>query len=356
MDGPIGKPAEPTLGKLTPFMLFYLEHRDAVKNRLVRPNSRQHHPYRPADVSRAITCLWRDLDIQGVKEYCMLSNVYAEALEKYGPVNSGSNNINNGNSSTTASSTSANPRGGGNARQIGRSRRKKESRLPTPPVSAYIFFSRHQREILRNEDQELSYCEAGKRIATLWKVATVEEKRPFDDLAAKDKTRYARETIEYRQWLARTRSSKKRKNEELSAASTAVMSTKGATSAAAKMASTATIPAAFGQASSPIASGQTTADVASASDGTSSSVTGTIGGLPLPMAALLAEESLVTLPQKRSAPGPIANMVSNVPMSPETLPLTTSEREEARADPKAMPTSPEAVLDVGAENDVARVS
>ena len=171
-----------------------------------------------------------------------------------------------------------------------------------------------------------------------------------------DKTRYARETIEYRQWLARTRSSKKRKNEELSAASTAVMSTKGATSAAAKTASTATIPAAFGQASSPIASGQTTADVASASDGTSSSVTGTIGGLPLPMAALLAEESLVTLPQKRSAPGPIANMVSNVPMSPETLPLTTSEREEARADPKAMPTSPEAVLDVGAENDVARVS
>ena len=225
-----------------------------------------------------------------------------------------------------------------------------------------------------------------------------------------DKTRYTRETVEYRQWLARTRSSKKRKDEELSAASTAVMSTKGATSAAAKTASTATItaaetiPAAFGQASSPIASGQTTAGVASASDGTSSSVTGTIGGLPLPMAALLAEESLVTLPQKRSAtdgatietlwsaaplipssqnqesslqetvehapcamrrrvegipssaPGPVANMTANVPMSPEALPLTTSEREEARADPKAMTTFPEAVLDVGAGNDVARVS
>ncbi|CAM9662835.1 unnamed protein product [Ascophyllum nodosum] len=121
------------------------------------------------------------------------------------------------------------------------------------------------------------------------------------------------------------------------------------------------------------------------------------------MAALLAEESLATLPQKRSAtgsptnetlwsaalipspqnqesssqetaehaacakrrrvegipssaPGPIANMTSNVPMSPEALPLTTSEREEARADPKAMTISPEAVLDVGAGNDVARGS
>ncbi|CAN0141228.1 unnamed protein product, partial [Laminaria digitata] len=63
-------------------------------------------------------------------------------------------------------------------------RRKKDPRLPKPPVSSFMWFSRHHRAILKNEHRELSFCEIGKTVGALWKAAAAAEKRPFDDLAA----------------------------------------------------------------------------------------------------------------------------------------------------------------------------
>lgn len=143
-------------------MLFYTEHRDAVKARIIKPNK----PSKPEEISKEITRLWCTLDAERMRDYCLLSNLYAESLAKHGGAAGG---------------------GGGhhhnNKRKLGK-RRKKDPRLPKPPVSSFMWFSRHHRAILKNEHRELSFCEVGKAIGALWKAATVAEKRPFDDLAA----------------------------------------------------------------------------------------------------------------------------------------------------------------------------
>lgn len=155
---------------MTPFMLFYTEHRDAVKAR--RPAAR------PEEISKEVSRLWLALGIERTRKYCLLSNLYAESLVKH----------------RTAAAAAAGMRctggnggiGGGTRRsKAGKSiKRKTDARLPKLPVSSFMWFSRHHRAILRNEHQELSFCEIGKTVGALWKAATAADKRPFEDLAA----------------------------------------------------------------------------------------------------------------------------------------------------------------------------
>lgn len=144
----------PVVGKLTPFMLFYTEHRDAVKSRITKANT----ACNPADISREICRLWQRLTPQQTKDYCLLSNLYAESLAKHGA--------------------------GGGIQAKGAAKRQKDPRLPKPPVSSFMWFSRHHRAVLRNGNSELSFGEIGKAVGALWKSADAAARRPFDDLAA----------------------------------------------------------------------------------------------------------------------------------------------------------------------------
>lgn len=144
----------PMVGRLTPFMLFYTEHRDAVKSMITKANT----ACNPADISREICRLWQRLSPQQTKDYCLLSNLYAESLAKHG-----------------ASS-------GIQAKSAGK--RQKDPRLPKPPVSSFMWFSRHHRAVLRNGNSEMSFGEIGKAVGVLWKSADAAARRPFDDLAA----------------------------------------------------------------------------------------------------------------------------------------------------------------------------
>lgn len=167
------------VGRLTPFMLFYTEHRDAVKARInTRSSSRETSSPLSQDISREICRLWQLLTPQQTKEYCLLSNLYAESLAKFGSRRSSGGNASgsgrqpkNANTSTSTST---------------RSRRKKDARLsglPKPAVSSFMWFSRHHRAILRTENREMSFSEIGKAVGVLWKSATDEQKRPFEDLS-----------------------------------------------------------------------------------------------------------------------------------------------------------------------------
>lgn len=145
----------PAVGRLTPFMLFYTEHRDAVKSRITKANA----ACNPADISREICRLWQRLSPQQTKDYCLLSNLYAESLAKHGA-------------------------SGGIQAKGGAGKRQKDPRLPKPPVSSFMWFSRHHRAVLRNGNSELSFGEIGKAVGVLWKSADAPARRPFEDLAA----------------------------------------------------------------------------------------------------------------------------------------------------------------------------
>ncbi|CAM9287983.1 unnamed protein product [Discosporangium mesarthrocarpum] len=156
-----------SLKKLTPFMIFFVEHRDRVKAAQPAQASAE-------DVSRAVCALWRSLPSEKVKGYCLLSNAYSENIERHG----------------------LGPLG---KRKLTKTRRKKDPRQPKISVSAFVYFSRHHRNILRKEHEDLTFAELGKTVGALWKASNAAEKKPFEDLANEDKERHSRELEE---WLS----------------------------------------------------------------------------------------------------------------------------------------------------------
>ncbi|CAM9235473.1 unnamed protein product, partial [Choristocarpus tenellus] len=90
-------------------------------------------------------------------------------------------------------------------RKLSKNRKKKDARQPKVSVSAFVFFSRHHRTILRKEHQELSFAELGKTVGALWKASNAADRKPFEDLANEDKERHARELEEYKELLAQNK-------------------------------------------------------------------------------------------------------------------------------------------------------
>eukprot|EP00053_Salpingoeca_punica_P008914 m.79620 g.79620 ORF g.79620 m.79620 type:complete len:218 (+) comp14802_c0_seq2:2085-2738(+) len=78
-----------------------------------------------------------------------------------------------------------------------RSRRKRDPSKPTGPMSAYLFFSQALRAKLKEQDPKLSMAEMTRRIGEKWRVLDEDGRRPFQELAEKDRLRYKREMLSY---------------------------------------------------------------------------------------------------------------------------------------------------------------
>ena len=78
-------------------------------------------------------------------------------------------------------------------------RKERDPKAPKSATSAYMYFSKHHRMLLKQENADLTFGDLGKTVGAMWKAATPEEKKPFEDLAAEDKQRYNREVREFRE-------------------------------------------------------------------------------------------------------------------------------------------------------------
>jgi hypothetical protein len=72
-------------------------------------------------------------------------------------------------------------------------RKKKDPLKPKHIISAYLFFTMEERPRLRAEGLAISGTNLGER----WRDLTAEQKRRYEDMAAKDKERYWREMTAY---------------------------------------------------------------------------------------------------------------------------------------------------------------
>ncbi|KAJ7682888.1 high mobility group box domain-containing protein [Mycena rosella] len=70
-----------------------------------------------------------------------------------------------------------------------RGKGKKDPNAPKRALSAYMFFSQDWRERIKTENPEAGFGEVGKLLGAKWKELDDEEKKPYVDQAAKDKTR-----------------------------------------------------------------------------------------------------------------------------------------------------------------------
>ena len=148
--------------RLTPFMLFFCEMRDEVQ--------REHPTSAPHEVSQIIAEQWKMLPPAQSRAYSVLSATYAEHKKS--------------------------------ATSMPKKRKERKERDPKAPksaTSAYMYFSKHHRMLLKQENADLTFGDLGKTVGAMWKAATPEEKKPFEDLAAEDKQRYNREVREFRE-------------------------------------------------------------------------------------------------------------------------------------------------------------
>jgi hypothetical protein len=76
-------------------------------------------------------------------------------------------------------------------------RKKKDKNAPKRALSAFMFFSNDIRDTVKREMPELEFLQISSEIGRRWKVITDEDRRPYDELAAADKKRYAEEKEDY---------------------------------------------------------------------------------------------------------------------------------------------------------------
>ncbi|ORY05336.1 HMG-box [Basidiobolus meristosporus CBS 931.73] len=74
---------------------------------------------------------------------------------------------------------------------------EKDPNAPKRPSNAFFIFCQLERSKLKEIHQDASLSELTKMLGQRWKVMTMEEKKKYYDISAKDKVRYEREMCTY---------------------------------------------------------------------------------------------------------------------------------------------------------------
>ncbi|PWN87179.1 high mobility group box, partial [Acaromyces ingoldii] len=69
------------------------------------------------------------------------------------------------------------------------SRSKKDAGAPKRALSAYMFFSQDWRERIKQENPQASFGEVGRLLGAKWSSLSDSEKKPYQDMAERDKQR-----------------------------------------------------------------------------------------------------------------------------------------------------------------------
>ncbi|KAK9811520.1 hypothetical protein WJX72_005220 [[Myrmecia] bisecta] len=78
-------------------------------------------------------------------------------------------------------------------------RKKKDKNAPKKGLSAFMFFSSGMREQVKAENPGIAFGEIGKVMGEKWKQVSPEERAKYEQMAANDKERYARDMEAYKE-------------------------------------------------------------------------------------------------------------------------------------------------------------
>lgn len=95
-------------------------------------------------------------------------------------------------------------------------KQKRDADAPKKNLTSYIYFSNSIRETMKQRCPEATFCELGKLMGMEFKKLTADQRKVFDELAAKDKIRYDAAMVEYE--------AKKKKEKEIAEAAAVVVS------------------------------------------------------------------------------------------------------------------------------------
>ena len=83
--------------------------------------------------------------------------------------------------------------------QVKKAKRKKrrDPDAPKRAVSAYVFFGHSERPKIQEENPDIEFKDVGRKLGERWRNLAAEDKGKFEELAQKDKDRYAKEMAAY---------------------------------------------------------------------------------------------------------------------------------------------------------------
>jgi hypothetical protein len=73
----------------------------------------------------------------------------------------------------------------------------KDKDAPKRPLSAYMFFSKDMRDVIKAENPSITFGETGKALGAKWAEADEPTKKKYTEMADEDKERYAKEMKAY---------------------------------------------------------------------------------------------------------------------------------------------------------------
>lgn len=74
---------------------------------------------------------------------------------------------------------------------------KKDPNTPKRPCSAFIFFCNDNRPKIQAKNPELKTTDITVKLGQMWREIKTKDKKKYDELAGKDKTRYEKEKAKF---------------------------------------------------------------------------------------------------------------------------------------------------------------
>lgn len=132
-----------------------------------------------SEMAKLVSVAWKAIEPDEKKKYEDLAATdkqrYLEAMKTYVP-----------------------PKDTGNDEKGGKGgKSKKDPNAPKRPMTAFMLYSNANRAKVKSENPGISFGELGKKMGELFKALSAEERAKYDELNAKDKERYKKQTEEY---------------------------------------------------------------------------------------------------------------------------------------------------------------
>lgn len=90
---------------------------------------------------------------------------------------------------------------------------KKKPGTPRRPLSSYnLFFAKERVRLYETSDSRISFAELGRTIGSRWKTLSKEDRREYEELAAKEFVRYRREKDAYDEMVRKELNERKKSN------------------------------------------------------------------------------------------------------------------------------------------------
>lgn len=85
-----------------------------------------------------------------------------------------------------------------NTGRTGKRKKARKSSKPKKPLSAYIYFSQEEREVIKRENPHMCVSEIMKQVSMRWANMLKIDKKPYEIQASHDKIRYENDLAMFR--------------------------------------------------------------------------------------------------------------------------------------------------------------